>query len=122
MQVNGEEFFPDDYSIKNLNDETYLVMTFHGSWTILDEKELLLLQKSDFETNPIFFSRLKENNIVLVADNIQSIVKTLHKDNEFLLEYPKVHEISLEGINDEKIVSILQFIASVPERNFTIRF
>jgi uncharacterized protein len=88
------EYTKNYYRIKKFKDEFFLT-TDHGSFCILNEKELLDLNQNKKNLEPNLFQKLERSEIIITKNNINEIISLTRKRNNFMNFGPSLFIIVL---------------------------
>ncbi|MFB6216895.1 MAG: radical SAM protein, partial [Candidatus Aenigmatarchaeota archaeon] len=94
MEQKGKGYVTNDFNTHRFEDNSYLVTTEQGSWSLLTRDEYKKLESSDLEPESDLFKHLEDRGIVITEDNVEEIVKKHALKNQFLFTGPSLHIIT----------------------------
>jgi His-Xaa-Ser system radical SAM maturase HxsB len=81
----------NNYRIYKFGENKNLVTTDHGSWCLLDDRELDLLKKMKVHEDSNLFNFLLDKGVIVTGDNFNKIVEDYRQRFHFLFRGPTLH-------------------------------
>lgn len=84
------KYSPNFLREKRIGKKT-LITTDHGSWTLLDNRQLSMLKRNESEKDKKLFANLEKKGIIVTEKNKNKIVESYRKKYNFLFNGTSLH-------------------------------
>lgn len=85
----------NNYSVKKLGPDTFLITTEHGAWVVLNREEYELLRLNRAYEDPNLFNSLESKGIIITERNIDYIVNTFRQKKAHLFRGVNLHIVAV---------------------------
>lgn len=89
------DYTVNQYFVKNLGQDSFLITTEHGAWIVLDKREYDLLRLNRLDKDPNLFSTLEHKGVIVTDRNIDLIVETYRRKKCFIFGGSGLHIVSM---------------------------
>jgi len=89
------DYTENNYFVKRLEPDTFLITTEHGTWVVLNKREYELLRLNQLQRDPNLFHTLENKGIIVTERNIDLIVETYRKRKWYLFAGSNLHIVSM---------------------------
>lgn len=89
------DYRENQYFVKRLEPDSFLITTEHGAWVVLNKREYDLLRLNQLHKDPNLFNTLEYKGIIVTERNIDLIVETYRKRKWYLFNGSGLHIVSM---------------------------
>jgi len=89
------DYTENNYFIKKLEPDSFLITTEHGAWVVLNREEYKLLRLNRVHEDPNLFHSLEDKGVIITERNIDYIVNTYRLRKAYLFSGVNLHIIAV---------------------------
>jgi uncharacterized protein len=109
------DYTENQYLVKKLGLDSFLITTEHGEWIVLDKKGYDLLRLNRLHRSQEIFNKLEDKGIIITEGNINSIVETYKKRKWYMFTGPSLHIVSMTSRCNHRCIYC--YVSASPENS-----
>jgi len=89
------DYTENQYFVKRLEPDSFLITTEHGAWVVLNKREYDLLRLNQLHKDPNLFNTLEYKGIIVTERNIGHIVNIYRLRKDYLFKGVSLHIVAV---------------------------